>query len=216
MSEGRSHMQKSCSGIILAGGRNTRFSGKDKAFISIGGKRIVDRIYHLFRETFKEVIIVTNEPAKYLGWDAHIVTDIFPVRSSLTGIHAGLYYTQTLHAFIAACDVPFLQKDVVEAIVGALSDDIDVVIPETAAGLEPLCAAYSIRCLDTIHHNLTQKKMKIQMLFKRMRVKRISEKTLRRIDPQLISFLNINSPPDLVRAEAVWSKLSNPNSTHNR
>lgn len=209
-------MQNSCSGIILAGGRNTRFSGREKAFISIGGKRILDRLYHLFSETFSDVIIVSNNPAKYLEWDAHIVTDIFPIRSSLTGIHAGLYYTQTPHAFITACDVPFLQKEVVEMIVGDLSNDIDVVIPETAAGLEPLCAAYSIRCLDAIHHNLIKKRMKIQMLFKKMRVKRISEKALRRIDPQLYSFLNINSPPDLIRAEAVYSTLSNPSSSNKR
>ena len=199
-------MLSSCSGIILAGGRNTRFSGKEKAFISIGGQRIIDRLYRLFSETFKDVLIVTNQPAKYLEWDAHIVTDIYPIRSSLTGIHAGLFYTRTPHAFITACDVPFLQKEVIEIIVGNLNENIDVVVPETSAGLEPLCAAYSVRCLDTIRHNVIKNRMKIQMFFRKMRVKRISEQTLRQIDPQLSSFININSPPDLIRAEAVWSK----------
>ncbi len=216
MSEGRSRLHKTCSGIILAGGLNTRFSGREKAFITIGGKRIMDRLYQLFRKTFKEVIIVTNDPVKYLEWDAHIVTDIVPIRSSLSGIHAGLYYTQTPHAFITACDAPFLQKDVVETILGSLSDDIDVVIPETAAGMEPLCAAYSIRCLETIDRHLKNRKLKIQMFFKKMRVRRISEQALRRVDPHLASFFNINSPPDLVRADTVWSTIFKPMSTNSR
>jgi molybdopterin-guanine dinucleotide biosynthesis protein A len=201
-------MLTSCSGIILAGGQNTRFAGKEKAFISIGGQRIMDRLYRLFSEIFKDVLIVTNQPAKYLEWGAQIVTDIFPIRSSLTGIHAGLFYTRTPHAFITACDVPFLQKEIIEIIVGNLNEKIDVVIPETSEGLEPLCAAYSVRCLDTIRHNLIKNRMKIQMFFRKMRVKRISERTLRRIDPQLSSFFNINSPPDLVRAEGLWLKRS--------
>jgi molybdopterin-guanine dinucleotide biosynthesis protein A len=216
MSEGRLRVQKSCSGIILAGGLNTRFSGKEKAFITIGGLRIMDRLHQLFREIFGEVIIVTNDPVKYLGWDAHIVTDLFPVRSSLTGIHAGLFYAQTSHAFIAACDTPFLQKDVVEAIVGAISDGIDVVIPETAAGIEPLCAAYSILCLETIRRHLESNQLKIQMFFNKMRVRRVSEQALRRVDLNLVSFFNINSPPDLAQAEAVWSTISKPNSIDNR
>jgi molybdopterin-guanine dinucleotide biosynthesis protein A len=216
MSEDRLRVQKSCSGIILAGGLNTRFSGKDKAFITVGGIRLMDRLHQLFQETFGEVIIVTNDPVKYLEWDALIVTDLLPIRSSLTGIHAGLFFTQTPHAFIAACDTPFLQKEVVEAIVGALTDGIDVVIPETAAGLEPLCAGYSIRCLEPIRRHLKRNKLKIQMFFNKMRVRRVPEQALRRLDPHLVSFININSPPDLVRADAVWSAISKPNSINNR
>lgn len=215
MSESRPHVHKTCSGIILAGGLNTRFSGREKAFITIGDERIMDRLYRLFRNTFGKVIIVTNDPEKYLEWDAHIVADIFPIRSSLSGIHAGLYYTQTPHAFITACDAPFLQKDVVETILGVLSDDIDVAIPETAAGMEPLCAAYSIRCLETIDRHLKRNKLKIQMFFRKMRVRRISEQTLRSVDPHLASFFNINSPPDLIRAETIWSTIFQPNSTNN-
>jgi molybdopterin-guanine dinucleotide biosynthesis protein A len=196
-------MKISCSGIILAGGLNTRFSGKDKAFRTVDGERIVDRLYRIFRETFEEIIVVTNDPMKFLAWDAHIVTDLFPVRSSLTGIHAGLFHSRRPYAFFAACDIPFLKKEVVEAVIGAITPDIDAVIPETTAGFEPLCAAYSTRCLENVRRHLSKNRLKIQLFLKKMRVRTIPEERLRRLDPQLISFFNINSPADMDRAEAL-------------
>jgi molybdopterin-guanine dinucleotide biosynthesis protein A len=201
-------MKISCSGIILAGGLNTRFSGKEKAFLTVGGERIVDRIYRIFRETFEEIIVVSNDPIKFLDWDAHIVTDLFPVRSSLTGIHAGLFHSRTPYAFFAACDIPFLKKEVVTAVVGAITPDIDAVIPETAAGFEPLCAAYSARCLENVRRHLTKNRLKIQLFLKKMHVRTIPEDRLRRLDPQLISFFNINSPADMARAEALHDATS--------
>jgi molybdopterin-guanine dinucleotide biosynthesis protein A len=186
-----------CSGVILAGGLNTRFSGKDKAFIHIGQKRILDRIFDLFGGLFEEIILVTNDPLKYLAWDLKITTDIFPIRSSLTGIHAGLFFSTYPYAFFTACDAPFLKKELVETIIGHIEPGVDVVIPETTEGLEPLCAVYSKNCLKPVEQNLSHQKLKIQQFFKRARVKRIPEKDLRNDDPKLISFFNINTPADL-------------------
>ena len=58
-------MEFPCTGVILAGGMNTRFSGRDKAFLSVGGKRIMDHLYHLFDSLFEDIVLVTNDPHKY-------------------------------------------------------------------------------------------------------------------------------------------------------
>lgn len=84
----------------MAGGLNSRYSGRNKAFIPVWGKRILDRLYEVFQEVFEEIILVTNDPLKYLEWDLTIVTDIFPYRSSLTGIHAGLFLSKLLLRFL--------------------------------------------------------------------------------------------------------------------
>ena len=65
-------------------------------------------------------------------------------------------------------------------------------------------------------HSKRSLELKIQMFFNKMRVRRVPEQALRRLDPHLVSFININSPPDLVRADAVWSAISKPNSINNR
>ena len=195
-----------CSGVILSGGLAARYDGTEKALLRVSGIRILDRIYEIYRELFDEIILVTNSPEKFLEWDLLIVSDLFQIRSSLTGIHAGLFYMTNPYAFISACDTPFLKKEMVETVIGKIEAKIDIVMPETSAGFEPLCAAYSRRCLEAAQNNLEQNKLKITRTFRKSRIKTISEKALRKLDPELLSFFNINTPEDLQRAEKMILK----------
>jgi len=189
-------MKNMFTGVILAGGKNSRFSGKNKALVHVGGKRILDHIYEVFTILFDKIILVTNDPVQYMEWDFDIVTDIFPIRSSLTGIHTGLFYITTPYAFFAACDIPFIKKELIEILLDSVEPNIDIVIPETSKGLEPLCSV------------LEKQSLKIERMFQKVRVKKISEDILRTIDQDLLSFSNINTPDDLVRAKQAATKLS--------
>jgi molybdopterin-guanine dinucleotide biosynthesis protein A len=196
-------MLYSISGIILSGGLSKRFSGTNKAFMQVGGRHILDRIYTVFSELFEEIILVTNNPAKYLEWDLKIVTDIYPYRSSLTGIHAGLFYSTKPYSFITACDTPFLKKELIEVLLCAVEPKTDIVIPESSSGLEPLCAVYSKRCQKPIQNQLEKQEFKIDKFFNMVRVKKISDKELRLKDPELTSFFNVNTPSSLKKAEEI-------------
>jgi molybdopterin-guanine dinucleotide biosynthesis protein A len=193
-------MKNKFTGVILAGGKNSRFSGQNKALARIGGKRILDRIYEVFTILFDKIILVTNDPLPYMEWDFDIVTDIFPIRSSLTGIHTGLFYITTPYAFFTACDIPFIKKELIKILLDSVEPNIDIVIPETSKGVEPLCSVYSKRCVKPIEEQLEKKSLKIQRVFQKVRVKNIPENILRTIDPDLLSFSNINTPDDLARA----------------
>ena len=195
-----------CTGVILSGGLATRYDGTDKALLQVGGIRILDRVYRIYAELFEEIILVTNSPEKFLEWDLLIVPDLFPIRSSLTGIHAGLFFMSNPFAFISACDTPFIKKEIVETVIGNIDEHIDMVMPETASGFEPLCAAYSKRCLTPAQQHLEQDKVKITKAFRKCRIKTISEKVLREKDPDLQSFFNINTRDDLKRAEEMMAK----------
>ena len=162
---------------------------------------MIEHLLDVYRPLFDDIILVTNDPLKYLAWDLHVVTDIFSSRSSLTGIHAGLYHAAHPHAFIGACDAPFLQSGLMQILVDALDSSTDVIIPQTASGLEPLCAVYSRQCLAPIENVLNRGLYKIQSFFSSVRVRKIEEEILRSVDPDLISFFNINAPQDLERAE---------------
>jgi len=190
----------------LSGGLNSRFDGKNKAFLSVGKRRIIDRLLDVFSDLFDEIIIVTNNPRQFLKWNLTIVTDIIDLRSSLTGIHTGLFYTKNPYAFFSACDTPFLRRELVELLIEQIETKFDIIMPQTTAGFEPLCAIYSKRCLKPAEDHLRANKVKIQLAFRSNRVKHIPEDQLRSVDPELRSFLNINTPQDLARAEEMIAK----------
>jgi len=195
-----SMMDTACTGVILAGGLNSRFGGQPKALLEVGGRRIIDRVLDTFGEVFDRVLLVTNDPVRYLPWDLQMVSDIHPVRSARAGLHAGLFYVRTPFAFFSACDAPFIRPELVRAVVERIRPDIDIVMPRNAVGNEPLSAAYARRCLDPIQRQLVAGDLKIDRFFSKMRVRWVSEKQLRAVDPQLESFINVNTPEDLARA----------------
>ena len=199
-------MKHSCSAIILSGGLNERMAGKNKAFLSLGGQTILDRLCNSFQGLFDEVLLVTREPLQYLSFDLKIVSDLFPVRSSLTGIHAGLFHASTPHAFIAACDTPFLRPELIQALLDELEPRWDVIMPVTERGNQPLCAIYSKRCIKPIEGQLQNEDPKILNFFPKVKVKEIPEAELRSVDPDLISFFNINTPDDLTASEQMLAE----------
>ena len=202
-------IQQTCTGIILAGGESKRLNNVEKANLLVGDKRIIERMMTVYEKLFSEIILVTNHPKTYLKWDAIVVKDIFTKRSSLTGIHSGLFYTKTDHAFIAACDTPFLKMDLVKLIVENIDASADVVLPRTGVGIEPLFAVYSRKCLQTVQGALEQNRLKIRDIFKRLKVKEVQESSLRERDPDLVSFFNINTPKDLEQANRMINKNGN-------
>ena len=188
--------------MILAGGLNRRFGGQPKAQLQVGGRRIIERVLAVFSGIFKDILLVTNDPEHHLEWDLTIVTDIYPMRSSLTGLHAGLFYTRTPYAFFSACDTPFLNPLLVRAMLERIRPEVDIVVPITQKGSEPLSAVYARHCLEPIERQLSRGELKIDRFFRKMRVRPIPEAQLRRIDPDLISFFNVNTPQDLAAARA--------------
>jgi len=187
----------SCAGIILAGGLNSRMAGRNKARLPIEGQTILDRLVVLFRVFFDPILIVTNRPRDYLDEGVILVTDLVDIRSSLTGIYSGLFYSPRPHAFITGCDMPFLKQELLELILKNLEDRWDVVVPVTKEGYQPLSAIYSRRCLEPMANQLAEGKLKVSHFFSKVRIKKVPETSLRQVDPELKSFFNINTPEDL-------------------
>lgn len=193
-------MKTPCTGVILAGGQNSRMNKENKAFLPIGGKRIIDRILEVYRLFFDDIILVTNNPTDYYDLDVRIVTDLMMPRCSLAGIHTGLFHAVHPWALVLPCDVPFVNKDLVHVLLDHIQDRYSVIIPETSKGLEALFAVYSKDNIMAIEHALNHGRLKIQQFFTPKRVYKVSEKRLRAVDPNLLSFSNINSPIDFEQA----------------
>jgi molybdopterin-guanine dinucleotide biosynthesis protein A len=197
----RSSHPANVTGLILAGGKNLRM-GKNKAFLEVNGQRIIDRTASLFRGIFKEVILVTNDPLDYLDLNLRMVRDLLPDKGSLGGVYTGLFHASYDRSFVAACDMPFLNADLVRYEID-LSPGFDITIPRTEDGFQPLHAVYSQRCLPFMEDLLRRDILKIIDFFPRVKKRELSTEEIRRFDPELISFLNINTPEDLERLQQI-------------
>jgi molybdopterin-guanine dinucleotide biosynthesis protein A len=183
------------TGIILAGGKNSRM-GTNKAFLIIDGVRLIDNILGIYRKIFDEIIIVTNDPLAYIEFsDAVIVTDIYKEKGALGGIYTGLFYASYNNSFVAACDMPYLNKDFILYMIGQTGKH-DIIVPENTDGFQPLHAVYSRNCLPVINRLLTADKLKITGIYKEMRLLKIPAGEIKQFDPDGLVFLNINTPED--------------------
>ena len=188
------------TGIILAGGENSRM-GENKAFVVIDGERLIDRILKIFRDLFKDVIVVTNSPLDYLDLDVTLVTDIYPGKKALGGIYTGLFYAACPHAFVAACDMPYLNPRFI-AWMMEQAPAYDLVVPESPDGLEPLHAIYAKSCLPHMQRRIIQDKLKVTGFYKGLKCLTIFDAILKTFDPDMRMFVNVNTREDLERLTA--------------
>ena len=203
-------MTKAFTGVILAGGTNSRLPGRKKGFYEIGGRSIMDRIHGIFADIFDETIIVTNDIADFTGYDCMIASDIDPSRCALAGLYTGIFHASFDRVFVMACDTPFMKPEVIEYILEQADSSHDVVVPEAEGGLEALAALYTKNCLPLIQKNLANKKYMIKKFYVKNRTKVIPKEKIRKIDPAMRSFFNVNTPEDLEKAyEMVGSNYMN-------
>ncbi len=128
-----------------------------------------------------------------------VVNDIFPAKGSLGGVYTGLSLSKADHSLVVAGDMPFLNISLLRFLVSLAGDSgADVVIPKMKnAILEPLHAVYSKKCLSLMERLLKEDRLSILELFPLVNVRFVEEDEINRLDPQHLSFFNINTEADL-------------------
>ncbi len=188
---------KGVSGVILAGGKSSRM-GSNKALLPYKGGRFIEAIHRQLSEIFEEVLLVTNNPEQYDFLPCRKVADIFPGAGALAGLHSGLYHSGNPAIFAVACDMPYLNNELVRHLAGR-ADAGSVLIPEGPAGLEPLHAVYGKDCLAAIEETLLQGEKRILSFFDRVKTIKINTEQIAGFDPSFASFCNINTPEEYFR-----------------
>lgn len=132
---------------ILSGGENRRI-GKNKAFLEIGGRPLIEKNIALLKQIFTEITIVTNSPKDYLAFknEAAVITDKIKDVGPLGGIFSALSSTDKESVFFIACDMPFLRRDmIVRQLSYFKNNDCDALIPRIGVFIEPLHAVYKTK-----------------------------------------------------------------------
>jgi len=193
--------------IILAGGKNVRL-GRTKALEPIGGKRLIERVMERLGQITSQTIIVTSreEFDRLKDYQTEVLIDLYPEKGPLMGIYTGLKASQAEYNIVVACDMPFLNIGLLRYMLG-LAEGFDAVVPHLREeSAEPLHAIYSRKCLDNIETKIKRDQLGVNSFFNTVRVRYVEREECQRLDPQLLSFFNINYQSDLNRAVALAAK----------
>jgi molybdopterin-guanine dinucleotide biosynthesis protein A len=193
---------KEAGAIVLVGGRSSRM-GQPKAALDFGGMPLLTRIVIELKWWFDEIVIVAAPKSEGLPRieipGLKIVHDETAFAGPLDALRRGLNALDHGIAFACSCDLPMLNSDVAADLV-AMLDDFDAVIPEVGGELQPLHAVYRKQCANAIESLAAGGEKRLTASASTINARKVGEEELRKLDPQLTSFFNVNTPEDYRRA----------------
>jgi molybdopterin-guanine dinucleotide biosynthesis protein A len=212
---------KNVEAFLLAGGKSSRM-GRDKALLEFSGAPMIQRTANLLTAlVIKTTLVIsanqsgnphdTNDASdtnRYSNFGLPTIADSWPSFGPLGGIATALANAQSKWCLILACDMPFLTKEWLTFLLGHIAQheteaptEIDVIIPETTRGLEPLCALYRASCAPILAATLDRGVRKVTDAVADLKLHRIAVNEWRKFSPDGNLFGNLNTWQDYLEAQ---------------
>jgi molybdopterin-guanine dinucleotide biosynthesis protein A len=196
------------SAVVLVGGQAIRANGQEKYFFTYQGRTFIERLVDSLKEVVDEIILVARNPEQCRRFEGvegvRCITDIRTGLGPIGGLHAGSVAARGDLIFVSACDMPCINPSVISYLFERI-DSYDAAIPVWNPDmLEPLHAVYRKTALVTYlesHDSLSLRAMIMNLSALYVPVDEI-----KKIDPHLLTFTNINKLEDLERMNRAGSK----------
>lgn len=188
------NLQQKPTAVILAGGGSRRM-GKDKAFLNLKGKPIIQHQIEILKALCSSIIIVANKIEKYKKLNVLLLRDEIPYLGPLGGILTGLKNAPTDWIFVCGCDMPFIDAKLIEY-EWERRDNADIVVPFYKERFQTLHALYKKSCLKTIEEAIKKGERRIRDILPHLRLNIIKEEEIVSIKAEK-SLVNINTTREL-------------------
>ena len=189
------------SALILAGGESRRFGGP-KALVEIAGRPLIAHVAHAMASLAGETIVSVASPEG----EAQIrpvlpgvvfAHDVHQGRGPIEGFHEGFRAARGDLVLVAPCDAPLLRASLYRLLLEVLGDH-DAAVPKLEVP-DPVRAVYRRdRVMEVLEASSTVRSP--SALVDRLNRVDVPTERLREIDPDLSSFVDVNTQIDLVEA----------------
>lgn len=192
-------MMTDITAVILAGGKSRRM-GADKSLLVVDGQPMLARVIQALRPLNLPMVLVTNTPDIHGSFLLPMMTDLQSGFGALGGVYTALSQMSTEYALVVACDMPRLNTTVLAYLVTLTAHypDAAAIVPRIAGRAQPLHAVYHKRCLSILESHLNTGNLALNAFLEHVPVHWVDEADLRPFDLTLSSFLNLNTPQDLI------------------
>lgn len=199
--------------VVLAGGRSRRM-GLPKYRLRLGGMCLYEYPLRCLDDLYDRAVIVENEGLIQADEQQGrvVVQDIVPDAGPLGGIYSGLRASDAWLNLTVGADMPFVSRDLARAMdEQALRRHLDILVPNIDGLLEPLFSVYSLDVAAVAGSLLAAGIHEVRALFqsRMLRVGFVDRAYCERYDKRLLSFFNVNTPDDLVRADQIMHEEKN-------
>lgn len=176
--------------------------GRDKSFVLLDGRPVIEHVLVRLKPLGLPVFIVTNTPEAYAAYQVPTFPDVLPDQGSLGGLYTALYNSTTDYTLCVACDMPFLNTELLNHLITLRETSAaDIITPRLHGHAETLHTIYRQTCLAPIREQIESGNLRISAFYDRMRVHYVETAEVQRFDPDLRSFVNLNTPEDLAAAQ---------------
>ena len=199
-------------GAILAGGQSKRM-GKDKLFLEINNKKLIEHTIDKVKKYLKKVVIITNQDNEFFSKNNLITVEdcIQGQLGPLVGILTAMKWAKenlTKCAWIATfpCDTPFFPESIIRNFIKESEKKESLILCASSHGRKHnIFGLWSLDLYDKLKDDLMNKKVrKVQDWTKKNKIKNL-EFEFKDYDP----FFNINTKEDLEFAKKLSTKIKN-------
>jgi molybdopterin-guanine dinucleotide biosynthesis protein A len=176
--------------------------GQNKALMQFHGIPLIQRIIDRMSSLNQEINVISNENSVYQFLNLPIFPDQIPGMGVLGGFYTAFLRSRQPYVAVIGCDLPFISAALLSAELEIIMESgVDVVIPESVNGLEPLHAVYrKSTCLPLVEKSLLHGDRRIITWFDLASVRVLNVQDIEQIDPNPNIFLNLNHPEDFINA----------------
>ena len=195
------------TGALMVGGHGKRM-GMDKAWLRFRGSLLLPRLVRrLLAECEGGVLVVRRAgqdlPELPKTERVRVVDDLLPDKGPLGGLYTALVHAHTPWIFAAACDMPLLDLDVISWQLQFPAPGADALVPVYDGKDQPMHGLYGSGVLGPLKSALVEDRLRVGEWLDSIRLRRLAEANWRRVHVTGQSFVNVNSPEDMLRAEAL-------------
>ncbi len=190
--------------VVLTGGKSSRM-GRPKALLPFDGEPLIVHIVRHLKRVFAETVVVAAPEQELPLLPVALVRDQVAYQGPVSGIYRGLKAATKEVCFVTSCDAPFLDLALISHLLSEISD-CDVVVPFWQERFQPLHAVYRRSVAPLLHEQLERGELRPIFLYDKVRTRKVHEDEIRTLDPEGMSFLNMNSPADYDSALQLWRR----------
>jgi molybdopterin-guanine dinucleotide biosynthesis protein A len=188
--------------VILVGGKSSRM-GRPKALLPFDNEPLIIHVIRRLKKIFAEAVVVAAPEQELPPLAVRLVRDEVAYQGPVSGIYHGLAASGKEVSFVTSCDAPFLNLALISHLLSQIAD-CDVVVPYWQERYQPLHAVYRTSVAPLLKEQLERGELRPIFLYDKVRTRKFVEDEIRRLDPEGLSLLNMNSPEEYQAALQLW------------